>query len=96
MIPKVRRKILRRYTTDLILFGTRHSEMYHEGRMGDVSLRGMQFGSPVAIDPGDQVWIRKAPAAGFPMNKDPHGRNRGHRLLVPEAFREWTSHFPSG
>ena len=67
MRPKVRRKILRRYKTDPILFGTRHSKICHEGRMADVSLRG----SPVAIDPGDPVWIRKTPATGFPMNTDP-------------------------
>lgn len=39
--------------------------------MADVSLRGMQFGSPVAIDPGDQLWIRKTPAAGSPINTEP-------------------------
>ena len=57
MITNARRKILRRYTTYPIVFGTRHSDMCHQGKLGDVSMRGMQFCSPVAIDPGDRVWI---------------------------------------
>lgn len=71
MIPKVRRKILRRYKTDPIVFGTQNSEMCHEGNMEDVSFRGMQFCSPVAIDPGDQIWIHNGPAAGYPINAGP-------------------------
>lgn len=61
MIANARRKILRRYTTYPIEFGTRHSEASHQGQMGDVSIRGMQFCSPIAIDPGDRVWIRTTP-----------------------------------
>jgi len=68
MIPKVRRKILRRYTTNPIVFGTRNSEMFHQGRMENVSLRGMEFESPIAIDPGDRVWIQNGPA-GKPLDK---------------------------
>lgn len=66
MIPKVRRKILRRYTTDAIVFGTRNSEVCHQGRIGDVSRRGMQFCSPVAIDPGERVWIHNGPVEESP------------------------------
>lgn len=61
MLTNTRRKILRRYTTYPIVFGTRHSNTCHQGKMGDFSIRGMQFCSPVAIDPGNQVWIRTTP-----------------------------------
>jgi hypothetical protein len=61
MTINVRRKMLRRYMTHPIVFGSRKSETCHQGKMGDISHRGMQFDSPIAIDPGDRVWIRQAP-----------------------------------
>jgi hypothetical protein len=70
MTINVRRKMLRRYMTHPIVFGSRKSETCHQGKMGDISHRGMQFDSPVAIDPGARVWIRQAPME-TPLEKIP-------------------------
>ena len=74
MTINVRRKMLRRYMTYPIVFGSRNSETCHQGKMGDISHRGMQFDSPVAIDPGDRVWIRQGPGEASLKKIPVHGR----------------------
>ncbi len=64
MMPHARRNVLRRYLVRPIEFSRRAHGRCHQGQMGDYSIHGMQFHSPVAMATGDPIWIRTEAVAG--------------------------------
>ena len=57
MVPYSRRRILRCYHRNPILFTVRESEEQHQGEIRDCSQRGLQFASPIELKPGESVQI---------------------------------------
>jgi hypothetical protein len=57
MVPYSRRKILRCYQRKPISFTVNESEEQHQGEVRDCSQRGLQFASPIELEPGESVQL---------------------------------------